>query len=300
MITKLNKPHIYVLIYIYLILFKWSYITLFENLHHVIKVKNKKEIFFKKRVINKKNLFSKRIQIALKKRKFFKNHYNKKQNLGNFFFKKFFFRTLLKNRYNLRKFFFMRKRVRQSKLTKSIFKHSKKISKNPLPELNIQEFTIFNTLLRCQFFLFIRDALLAITNSVVFVNNNIITDHNYILKQGDFIQIPCFKTYFTYLLFCKKLVRRKIALFRYNSWKFFKSKNKKKKIKAKINKKKLPTYFHMLFLYKLNTPLFLEVDFLTLTVFILTLNSKQTINSYYINKIFSFKLFNLYNFKKIN
>jgi len=222
LITKLNKQHLYVLIYIYLILFKRSYITLFADLYNVTKIKNKKEIFFKKRVINNKNLFSKRILIALKKRKFFKNHFNKKQNFGNFFFKKFFFKTLLKNRYNLRKFFFMRKRIRQSKLTKSIYKHSKKITKGLLPTSNIQEFTIFNTLLRCQFFLFIRDALLAITNSVVFVNNTIITDHNYILKQGDFIQIPCFKTYFSYLLFCKKLIKKKKTLFRYNSWKFLK------------------------------------------------------------------------------
>ncbi len=83
-------------------------------------------------------------------------------------------------------------------------------------------------------------------------------------------------------------------------WRFFKQKFFKKKHNLKIKKKKIPKYLYLFYLYKLNVPKTLEVDFLTLSVFILKKENIFLQSSYYLNKPFSFKLFSLYNFKKIN
>jgi len=83
---------------------------------------------------------------------------------------------------------------------------------------------------------------------------------------------------------------------RYNAWRFF----KQKKVSTKQKKRKFPKFYFLLFLFKLETPKYLEVDYTTLTVFLIKLQGSQLFHSYYLGKYFSLKFFNLYNFKKIN
>jgi hypothetical protein len=50
----------------------------------------------------------------------------------------------------------------------------------------------------------------------------------------------------------------------------------------------------------MNTPKFLEIDYLSLSIFFLKKPKLYTYSTYYLNKLFSFRLFALYNYKKIN
>jgi hypothetical protein len=67
-----------------------------------------------------------------------------------------------------------------------------------------------------------------------------------------------------------------------------------------LKKRKSPKYLNLLFLFKVNTPKFLEIDYLTLTIFLICKKLNFYFNNFYFNKFFSFKFFSLYNFKKIN
>jgi hypothetical protein len=85
-------------------------------------------------------------------------------------------------------------------------------------------------------------------------------------------------------------------------WKFYKQKHYKGYFieNTKPRKRKTPKYFYIFFLFRLNSPNFLEIDFVTLSLFFLKKPNIFNFSSYYLNKLFSFKLFSLYNFKKIN
>lgn len=279
-------------------LFKFRYtFFFFKKLFNrdVIFLKSKKKnLFFKKKFENK-ILVSKRLNIVSKKKKFKFFKKTSKRDTGNFFFKKFFFKTLLKNRRMLVLFFNRNKRTRQKKITKLIFKNTKNIFFNN----QTCEYSLLNILVRSHFFLFVRDALFAIKNNFVFLNGCVVTKNDLLLTTNDCVQLSISKSFLIFLKICKRFLKKKISMFRYSSWKFFKNKFLKKKKKLKSKKRKNPKHIEMLFLFKLNTPKLLEIDFLTLSILILY-KDKYSLNSYFLYKSFSFKLFNLYNFKKIN
>lgn len=274
--------------------YTFSFLKNFYNKKAIYLKSKKKNLFFKKRFDNKV-LVSKRLNIVSKKKKpKLLKKISKKDN-GNFFFKKFFFKTLLKNRRMLYSFFQKNHKTRQGKITKLIFKNTKSIFSNN----QTHEYSLFNLLLKSHFFFFIRDINFAFKNNFVFLNGNPINNGSLLLEINDCIQLPISKFYLTFLKFCKKFLKKKIIEFRYNSWKFFKNKFLKKKKKLKTKKRKNPKFIEMLFLFKLNTPKFLEIDYMTFTVLFLY-KDKNALPSYFNSKLFSFKLFNLYNFKKIN
>jgi hypothetical protein len=95
-------------------------------------------------------------------------------------------------------------------------------------------------------------------------------------------------------------LKKKIALFRHHSWKFFKQKYFKIQDNLRPKKRKSPKYLLFFFLFKVNTPKFLEVDYFSLSIILLKKQDAFVFSSFYLNKLFSFKLFSLYNFKKIN
>ena len=276
----------------YIIQFKFfkKFLKYFIN-NNNIRLK-KKNLFFKKKQ-NNKLLFSKRLSIYLKKKKTFKNFYFKK-GFGNFFFKKFFFKTILKARKNLKLFFFKSiSIIRSKKITKSIFKNTKYIK-------NINstyEYNIVNVLLRAHFFIFWKDILSFIKNGFVYVNNISYKNINLNLNQGDLINISLNKISYKYIQFFKKSIKKNIFLYKRNLWDFFKQKKKKNNV---FKKKKTPIYINTLYLYKYNTPKYLEIDYITLTIVILKKFNFFKNNTYFLYKSFSYKLFSLYNFKKIN
>lgn len=261
-----------------------------------IKLNKKKNLFFKKKD-SKKILISKRLSVVLKKRKKIKQYKTKKIDKGNFFFKKFFFKTLLKNRKFFKGFFFLNTKVRQNKITKLIYKSNTKMSSS---KNSTYEYTILNMLLRGNFFFFFKDAVSFLKHGFIYLNGLAIKNHDIRINEGDCIQLIISKNFFKYLKFSRKILKKKTSIFRFNSWKFFKQKFFKKKQNLKFKKRKNPNFLYLFYLYKLNIPRYIEVDYLTLTLFFLKKQSTNIQTTYYLNKLFSFKLFSLYNFKKIN
>ncbi len=284
--------------YLYFFLFRFSKkfsLKFFPNLNNLQKINKKKNIFFKKKY-RTKILISKRLSIILRKRKKLKLFKTKKVDKGNFFFKKFFFKTLLKSRKFLKSFFFFNKKTRQVRITRSInFNLSNSLSRNLT-----YEYILLNVLLRSHLCIFVKDAIYLIKNNFLYLNGKVINKYDTIISEQDIIQFKMSLVLLKYTLFSKKLLKKKIALFRLNSWKFFKQKFFKQKQQLKVKKRKLPKYLYLFYLFKLDVPKFLEVDYLTLSIFFLKKLTIFKSSTYYLNKLFSFKLFSLYNFKKIN
>lgn len=297
MIKKLLKLNLYLTFLLHFYKFyKCFFINFFEKKSLVINLNNKKNLFFKKRN-SQKNLISKRLAIILKKRKKLKFFRVKRVDKGNFFFKKFFFKTLLRNRNYLKKFFFLNGKVRQKKISKFIFKQQTGVISN---KNHSYEHSLMNILLRSHFFLFIKDLMFFIKMGYIYINNRPVINFSLLVNEGDCVQLPIFNKIFSYINSSKKILKKKTMLFKHTAWKFFKQKFFKKQQQIKSKKKKTPKYLHLFLLFKLNTPRYLEVDYTTLTIFFLKKQSVFLQSSYYLNKLFSFKMFPLYNFKKIN
>ena len=95
--------------------------------------------------------------------------------------------------------------------------------------------------------------------------------------------------------------KTKIKLYKYNLWKFFKQNYFKKIDKAKTRKRKNPNYLNFFFFYRFNIPTFMEIDYLTLSICLLFTSFNQNkYNLFHLNKLYSFKMFALYNYKKVN
>lgn len=265
--------------------------------HDIVKINKKKNLFFKKRFGNKV-LISKRLTIVCRRKKLHtRPKYSRfKQDTGNFFFKKFLFKTLLKSRKLLKPFLFLGNKSRQKKLTKEICSNTRRVFGNN----ENYENTVVNVLLQSHFFLFQKDALFYLKKGFVTVNGFALSNINFVLGHGDCVQLPVSKLYLLYLRFCRRFFKKKVALFKYNSWKFFKAKIIKKKKKIKFKKRKNPKFIQAFFLFRYNIPKFLEVDYQTITTFFLKKVGSYVHSSYYLNKLFSFKMFSLYNFKKLN
>jgi len=260
------------------------------NNTHLLKKINKKKNFFFKKKFNIRLLSIRRLRYVLKKKAKSRRVFDDK-----FFFKKFFFKTLLKGRKFLKSFFFGERRMRQKTLTKRLYKLSTNLSKLS-NFVNTTEFTISNILLRSNFFFFKKDIILFAKTNKIFLNGVSIFKLNTLLFVGDCVQLPVSIQYYTYIKFFKKYFKRKLAEYKKDSWKFF----KKKYIRGNLHiKRRLPRYLDFFFIYKLNIPKFLEIDYLTMTLFILKKNEFK------LNDIFYYKQFNriffpLYNWKKIN
>jgi hypothetical protein len=295
LIIKCNKNRLFIYLFIYLFkFFKQIKTKQVTNNKFFTGVNLKKNLFFKKKY-NPKTLVSKRLSVVLKKRKKLKNTKIKKTDKGNFYFKKFFFKTLLKTRKYLRRFFFFNNKTRQIKITKYISKNSNTNFNNKNYEL-----TILNTLLRSHFCIFFRDALLLIKKGFIHLNGSPVTQFDVILSQYDCIQLVLCKSTYKYIQSSKKFLKKKLSNYRLNSWKFFKQKFFRKQQQLKPLKRKTPKYLYLFFLFKLDIPKYLEVDYLSLTVLILKPGNTQLHTTYYVSKFFSYRLFSLYNFKKIN
>jgi len=255
----------------------------------------RKSIFFKKR-FNSKVVISKRLSFVLKKDIKTNGIFFSKPK-GNFFFKKFFFKTLLKCRKYLSKFYIGFKKIRQYKLTKKILQNTK----NFFYKNYSYEYSVLNILLRSGFFLFPKDATIAIRINMVYINGFIKNDTKNILQAGDCLQINITYNFLLYYIFFKKFLKKKIFLHKRNAWIFFKENFLVNlPVNKKFKKRKNPNYLYLLFLYKFNTPKFLEVDFTTLSLFFLKKMGENNQTTCFFKKNFSLKMFSLYNFKKIN
>jgi ribosomal protein S4 len=178
-----------------------------------IKINKKKNLFFKKKE-SKESLISKRISIVLKKRKKLKLFKSKKIDKGNFFLKKFFFKTLLKNRKFLKKLFYFNPLKKQLKLTRKIYSFSKDIDNKTT---SVLEYSLINVLLRSCLFSFRKDVLNFINLGLVHINGCVVYDSNMILCEGDIVQLPVSLYLYKYIFFSKKLLKKKMSLFRFTT-----------------------------------------------------------------------------------
>lgn len=286
----------------------------FNLFFHSKKLKLKNFIFFKKKISlwkNKFNLkkfflfynwkkerynFRKIKRKILKKVKFkffffFKKKKNFKKNKVKypFNFKKFFYRTIFHNQ-NFLKSFFFKKKVRKKKFLNFIKLQKTKFIKNTLLRF---ELALYNIVARSKIFLSYRDILLVVKEGFVYVNKNKIMNPFSILKKYDLIQLVIFKNIYIYnkqiyFYLMKKLKRInfkiwKIKLNRYN---FYKEKTKH-----------MPNWIINYRFLKTKIPNYIEVDYLTLSIVILT-NPKYIFefNNYYFRYIMFF-LFKVYKWK---
>jgi hypothetical protein len=177
-----------------------------------------------------------------------------------------------------------KKKIRQKKLTRFI----QKKTKNFFFKNYTHEYNVVNILLKSNFFLFPKDAIIFIKCGFVYINNKNTNDVNSLLCVGDCIQIQIFDFFYVYLLFFKKFLKQKILFYKKSSWLFFK-KNflNKKKTKKKLKKRKNPKFLYLLYLYKLNIPQYIDVDFVTLTSIILKKFNIKKHKTHFLNKNFS-------------
>lgn len=257
------------------------------------KFQKKKNLFFKKKH-NTKSIISRRLTIVFKKN-FLKKKVFKKSS-GNFFFKKFFFKVLLQNRKHIAKHFFKKtKKFRQKNLTKLIQKNTLNTKTSNITFEN----RLIYILLKSHIFLFWKDSLVFIKSGHIYVNGVKEVNDNFLLSSGDCVQIKIDKSFFLFSIFFKIFLKNKVVLYKQSSWLFFKriflhkSNNKNKK-------RKTPNFLFLLYMYKYNTDRYLEVDYVTLTIFLLKKYNFSQNYTYFLRKTFSFKLFALYNFKKKN
>ena len=290
------------------VLFKYIFVYLYNFIHFKFTINSttpnnnklklfffKKTILFKKK-IKKRLIINNRLTFFLKKNKFkkkktFKNKFKKK----NFFFKKHLFKTILKSRKNLKLFLNFNTKVRQNKITQVLYKNTQNFFKN-----RTQNNTIINILLKSRFFFFSKDALFAIKNNLVYLNFKLTNLQNINVQYGDCIQLTISSSFYKFYKKCKFFLKKKIKEMKKKSWLFFKSKINSKKLEIKIKKRKTPKYIDMLFLFKFGINNFIEVDFFTLSIYIIKTTNNYKNTFFYINKFFSPHLFSLYNFKKIN
>lgn len=259
------------------------------------KILNKKNLFFK-RYYDKKILVSRRLVNILRKNKetrFLKKKRNKGKNY--FFLKKFFLKTLLKSRVLLKTIFALNKKTRQKKLTKILFRKSKNIMRN-----STMEYSLYNIILRGHFFFFLNDACTYIKAGFVYLNGVAFSKHTFSVNKGDVIQIRINSLYFKYFNSCKQFFKKKMKLIRLEAYRFFKKKYYSKQNKTKLKPRKYPNYYLLFFIFKLNVPRYLEVDYTILSIIVIKKLDISLHTTFYLNKLYSYKLFNLYNYKKIN
>ena len=162
------------------------------------------------------------------------------------------------------------------------------------------DYNLLNVLLKGNLFLFPKDATLYIKSNNVYVNGIVSNDLTNLLNIGDCIQIKVFNFYYVYSIFFRRFLKQKIVVFKKSAWLFFKKNFLKKTIKKKFKKRKNPKFLCLLYLYKFNNPQYIEVDFITLSITLLRKLDLKKHKTYFLNKNFSWKFFQIYNFKKFN
>jgi len=253
-----------------------------------LKLLNKKKNMLFKKKFTKKVLISKRISLLLKKRKSWDNNQKlvRRFDSGSFFFKKFFFKTLIRSRKILKTTISIKSRARQYNITKILGK----CKPNSL--------SITNLLLFSQLFFFNHDVQKALSFGYIYLNGKQIKHTGLLVNIGDLIQIKLSKKIYKYIKICKTFFKKKVKLYRFLAWKFFK--NKKKKTINKNKKRKNPNYMNFMYLFKFNTPTYMEVDYKSLSIALLQVPESISYNPFYQQKIITYRFFKLYNFKKIN
>lgn len=252
---------------------------------------------------------------------FYKKNFKKKINIDNFKLNKL---KLFKNLYTIK--FLLNKSIKynsintlngKKKLKKVIlnnrglynflnyntFKTSKKLStyiskksklKNIANLLSL-EYSAFNIILNSNLVKSYTDLIILSNSKSIFLNRMPLKKLNKELNSGDIIEFYLSKKLFSYINYFKELITKNIIKIRNRLWYKLRLKDKNK---LDYNKNTLiNNVFKNNFLFKAYIPNYIEIDYYTLTIFIII--KSFNFNSYTLNikKILVLYLFKLYNWK---
>jgi hypothetical protein len=180
--------------------------------------------------------------------------------------------------------------ARSYKATRVISKFSKKKLWN---NIIIFEFKLINVLVNSGLIKSYTDGLTVLRLNSIFVNRAVIRNPCYTLAVGDIIELLFSKIYFIYLVKFKHICEKHIIKLRNKIWlKFAENINVTTSNENDIIKVYLNNW-----LFKYNIPNYLEIDYFTLSIFIVS--NLKNINdiSFFFRRFFSLYLFRLYNWK---
>jgi len=193
------------------------------------------------------------------------------------------------NRDLLRKFFFM-SNYRQNKLTKFF---SKNLNKSVNKCIVGFEFSVVNLLIKSKFVLTHSDAIFLIKNNLVYVNGVVC---NNIFKQ--LVAYDTITLVFTakYYYFFKTVFNSKLKLSSFLSYRLWRY-NRFRSNFYKQSPSSLPVWINKMSHFYFDVPLYLEIDYTTLSLFLLKTDCTQPL---FFSKFMNIFLFRLYNWKYLN
>lgn len=220
--------------------------------------------------------------------------FNKKKKKKNFFklfdFKKKIRKYLLDN-LQFFNFFFKTNFLKKQKTKKFI----KKFNNIPTDKKFFYfEFFLFNILFRSKFFFFINDVFSFIFNGLIFINNKISYNPFINVNIGDKIQIILNKNFYIFFKLNIFFFLKNLFKFKLKVWNLNKNKLDFYKQNSKIVSKKIIRTLN----FKQDTPNFLEIDFLTLSIILLYKTNFFKSFNFFFYQFFSNYMYRLYNWRE--
>ncbi len=158
------------------------------------------------------------------------------------------------------------------------------------------EFSLFNILIQSHFLVFKKDIFFFLKNNLVFVNGVVVSNKFFFLKIGDCVQLILNNEYYYYFRNFNKILKSFNYKIRLNVRKLF----LKKKDLYKQKSSRAPGWVEKIIFNKQIIPKYLEVDFFSLTSFIIRHPANYFENNFVFLKFLSYFNIRIYNWKKIN
>lgn len=198
-------------------------------------------------------------------------------------------KTILDNRKIFRRLSF-NKSTRSQHITNFIsFFGKKKLWQN----IHNFEFRIINILLGSGLLRSYQDGLYLLRLKGVYINRILVKNSNYIVKKGDCVELIYSKLYFLYLLKFKYICEKNIMKIRTKIWIKFKNKHSL----TTHNEDNILNIYINNWLLKYSIPLYLEVDYFTLSIVVVANLKNVHELSFFFRRFFTFYLYRLYNWK---
>ena len=149
-------------------------------------------------------------------------------------------------------------------------------------------------MIKSHFFFFYDDSKFLIKKGLVYINGFVNKNFMLFLKIGDRVQVILCLVYFQYIKNINKFFKNKITFLKYKRWSLlFNSENFFTYIRWN------PNFLKKFLMFRVDTPSFVEIDFITLTFVILKKETNFFKKKIFFSNFFSFLLLSSYNWKRI-
>ena len=199
-----------------------------------------------------------------------------------------FLKVIFSNRKIIKNFFF-KKFTKQKKITR--FLQSISLKKDNF-SLTLNNFLVTN-LLRSHIFFFINDVNFFLKKSFVMVNGSVTNNKFFELKKGDCVQVVRSNYYYNYIKKIYKFFKKKISKMKFKRWRSL----QRRKKTGFFLKTWVPNFLDKFIFFKTSIPKFLEVDFFSLSFIMLYNNKNILLNDKFYNKIISYYMIKMYNWR---